>query len=92
MMDEKNALSENAALNDIKGNSGNTTMSTHKPSERFMRKPLKARSKASNSERVRVADLVNKLVEKVNTDAPDNGQTKFGGYRPGQPGSGGPPG
>jgi hypothetical protein len=61
-------------------------MSTHKPSERFMRKPLRARSKASQSERFRVADLVNKLVEKMTTETPVNEQTQFSGYKPGDSG------
>jgi hypothetical protein len=61
-----------------------TAMSGHKPSERFMRKPLQAKSRASRSERVRVADLVNKLVKKMDTETTDNAPTKFSGYKPGQ--------
>jgi hypothetical protein len=61
-------------------------MAAHKPSERFMRKPLKARSKASHSERVRVADLVNKLVKKPANDDSVNEQTQFGGYKPSEAG------
>lgn len=55
----------------------------HKPSERFVRRPLKARSKASGSERVRLADLTDKLVNKIDTNAISNAQTQFSGYRPG---------
>ena len=66
-----------------------TKMSGHKPSERFTRKPLRAKSKASSSERFRVSDLVNKLVENMGSDATENGQTNFNGYRPGPSG---PPG
>lgn len=54
-----------------------------KPSERFMRKPIKARSRASNSERIRVADLVSELEKKMLTQESENGETKFKGYRPG---------
>jgi hypothetical protein len=63
--------------------SGKTeVLSGHKPSERFTRKPVQARSKASRSERVRVADLVSKLVDTKDA-ATENEQTKFNGYRPG---------
>ena len=55
----------------------------HKPSERFMRRPLKARSRASGSERVRLADLTNKLVNKMDAKAISNAQTQFSGYKPG---------
>lgn len=54
-----------------------------KPSERFMRKPLQARSRASHSERLRVADLVSELEKKMRTNCTENGETKFKGYRPG---------
>jgi hypothetical protein len=54
-----------------------------KPSERFMRKPLQARSRASQSERIRVADLVSELEKKMRTNCTENGETKFKGYRPG---------
>jgi hypothetical protein len=57
-----------------------------KPSERFMRKPLQARSRASHSERIRVADLVNGLEKNMRTDVTNDGETKFKGYRPGSPG------
>jgi hypothetical protein len=55
-----------------------------KPSERFMRKPIKARSRASQSERIRVADLVSELEKKIKDT--ENGEMKFKGYRPGQEG------
>ncbi|HYF48841.1 MAG TPA: hypothetical protein VEJ63_05520 [Planctomycetota bacterium] len=75
-----------------KGSSGKTEMlSGHKPSERFTRKPLQARSRASRSERVRVADLVSKLGENVNNNVPENGQTQFNGYKPGHDGESKPP-
>ena len=54
-------------------------MAQHKPSERFMRKPLKARSKASLSERARVADLEKKL----GAQTPLNEPARFAGYKPG---------
>ena len=57
-----------------------------KPSERFMRKPLRARSRASQSERIRVADLVSGLEKNMRTDVTNDGETKFKGYRPGSPG------
>ncbi|HYG77233.1 MAG TPA: hypothetical protein VEK08_19670 [Planctomycetota bacterium] len=56
---------------------------SRKPSERFMRKPLQARSRASNSERFRVADLVSELEKKQITDGILNGCKTFKGYRPG---------
>mgnify|MGYP000594083786 CR=1 FL=1 len=69
---------------------GTRTMATQpdkagsrKPSERFMRKPLQARSRASNSERFRVADLVSELEKKKITDETLNGCQTFKGYRPG---------
>lgn len=75
-----------------KNTTGKTeVLSGHKPSERFTRKPLQARSRASRSERVRVADLVSKLGENVNNNVPENGQTQFNGYRPGQDGGCEPP-
>ena len=54
-----------------------------KPSERFMRKPLQARSRASRSERFRVADLVSELEKQMKSDEKVNGGVKFNGYRPG---------
>jgi len=54
-----------------------------KPSERFMRKPIQARSRASQSERIRVADLVSELEKKMRSNCTENGETKFKGYRPG---------
>src|SRR4051794_31726863 len=59
-------------------------VATRKPSERFMHKPLTARSKASASERARVVDLGIKL---GSNDTHNEG--KFNGYRPG---FSGPPG
>lgn len=66
--------------------SGSEGTSARKPSERFMRKPLQARSRASQSERIRVADLVNGLEKKMRTDVTNDGEKKFKGYRPGSPG------
>jgi len=54
---------------------------TRKPSERFMRRALQARSKDSASERYRVADLKEKLNELVIDMT--NETTVFNGYRPG---------
>jgi len=71
-----------------KKKTGSQFVAGQKPSERFMRKPLKARSKASLSERSRVADLA-KTVTKMDKDLPLNCETQFGGYRPG---AGLPPG
>jgi hypothetical protein len=53
-----------------------------KPSERFMRRPLQAKSRASQSERFRLATLKEKLNELVGENT--NEQTVFNGYRPGQ--------
>ncbi len=53
-----------------------------KPSERFMRRSLQARSKASNSERFKIAALkekMNELVIELNDE-----ETVFNGYRPGR--------
>jgi hypothetical protein len=52
-----------------------------KPSERFMRRPLQARSRVSKSERFRIEGLK----EKLNTLVVEttNEQTVFNGYRPG---------
>ena len=52
-----------------------------KPSERFMRRSLQARSKASNSERYRIATLKEKMNELVIETT--NESTVFNGYRPG---------
>lgn len=65
-----------------------TRMMARKPSERFACTPLTARSKASQSERMRVSDLVNKLEQKLDTEVV-NETAKFKGYRPGHSG---PPG
>jgi hypothetical protein len=59
---------------------------SRKPSERFTRKAIEARSRASKSERVRVADLVEKLGQKMDTEANPNCRTKFSGYKPGKAG------
>ena len=55
--------------------------SARKPSERFMRRPLQARSKVSKSERYRIEHLK----EKLNTLIVEttNEQAVFNGYRPG---------
>ena len=62
-----------------------TRLAGRKPSERFASIPLTARSKASQSERMRVSDLVSKLEEKMDTGVV-NEVEKFNGYRPGPPG------
>jgi hypothetical protein len=72
--------------NDCIAHSQTSGAAAKKPSERFMRKPLQARSRASHSERIRVADLVNGLEKKMRTDVTNDGETKFKGYRPGSPG------
>jgi hypothetical protein len=55
-------------------------LSSRKPSERFMRVAPKAKSKASTSERIRLADLTSRLDKEV----PDkNANSSFNGYRPG---------
>jgi hypothetical protein len=54
--------------------------SSRKPSERFMRVAPKAKSKASTSERIRLADLASRLGK----DLPEkNANSSFNGYRPG---------
>ena len=58
-------------------------IATRKPSERFMRKPLAARSKASHSERRHVADLANQLEQARGNDGVLNEAVKFHCYRPG---------
>lgn len=66
---------------------GSATLTpARKPSERFTRKAIQARSRASKSERVRVADLVDKLAQKMDAEATPNCRTKFSGYRPGKAG------
>jgi hypothetical protein len=72
--------------NDMIAQAGHTGGAPKKPSERFMRKPIRARSRASNSERIRVADLVNGLEKNMRADVTNDGETKFKGYRPGRPG------
>jgi len=57
-----------------------------KPSERFTRKPLTAKSRASQSERFKVADLVNKLEKDAVQSA--NCEMKWNGYKPGHAGNG----
>ncbi|MEI6234311.1 MAG: hypothetical protein WCT04_14765 [Planctomycetota bacterium] len=52
-----------------------------KPSERFMRRSLQAKSKASTSERYRMATLKEKMNELVIETT--NEATVFNGYRPG---------
>lgn len=54
---------------------------SRKPSERFMRRSLQARSKASTSERYRIADLKEKLNDLVIDKT--NEASVFNGYRPG---------
>ena len=53
-----------------------------KPSERFMRRVVRAKSKASNSERIRVSDLVNKLAQARQNESLNESEI-FNGYRPG---------
>jgi len=52
-----------------------------KPSERFMRRPIQARSRVSKSERFRIESLKEKLNTLVGEHT--NEQTVFNGYRPG---------
>ena len=58
-----------------------TPSAARKPSERFMRRSLQAKSKVSNSERFRIASLKEKLNELVIETT--NESTVFSGYRPG---------
>lgn len=89
-------LQSDAELSDSKGDTSpkregpcplpvTTTLVTpseaRKPSERFMRRSLQARSKVSNSERFRIASLKEKLNELVIETT--NESTVFNGYRPG---------
>lgn len=53
-----------------------------KPSERFMRKPLHASSRASRSERRRLADLASRLRETTDSEATLNETLKINSYRP----------
>ena len=55
-----------------------------KPSERFFRRPIKAKSRSSQSERIRVAGLANELEQKARPDLMKNEESTFKGYRPGQ--------
>ena len=55
--------------------------SARKPSERFMRRPLQARSRVSQSERFRIDALKEKLNTLVNETC--NEPNVFNGYRPG---------
>jgi hypothetical protein len=59
---------------------------SRKPSERFTRKAIQARSRASKSERVKVADLVDKLAQQMDTESIPNCRSKFSGYKPGKAG------
>ncbi|MCY3018423.1 MAG: hypothetical protein NTW87_05255 [Planctomycetota bacterium] len=54
-----------------------------KPSERFMRKPLRAKPRASHSERKQLADLANDLATRLHGDVAINEELNFRGYRPG---------
>ena len=54
-----------------------------KPSERFTRKPLQARSRASHSERRRVAELTCQLERTVCDERVLNGVVQFNSYKPG---------
>jgi len=67
-------------------------LGSRKPSERFMRRPLYAKTKASRSERIRIADLKEKLVQDLGNKATDNAHSSFNGYRPGSAGHTSPPG
>ena len=71
-----------STVNAMNGQRENNS-AARKPSERFMRKPIQARSRASQSERIRVADLVSELEKKMRSNCTENGETKFKGYRPG---------
>ena len=58
-------------------------VAARKPSERFMRRPLKAKSRASRSERLRVEDLVDRLQDTAGKNGVLNGVMKLKCYRPG---------
>ena len=61
------------------------TISVRKPSERFMRSPVRAKSKASTSERIRLADLKERLTAQNDENVSNNSQSsRFRGYKPGQ--------
>jgi hypothetical protein len=57
----------------------------HKPSERFTRGPLGAKSRASQSERFKLAGLKEKLNHLTGNTTNDE-NTVFNGYRPGRTG------
>ena len=60
-------------------------ITARKPSERFMRSPVRAKSKASTSERIRLADLKERLTEQADETVSNNSQSsRFRGYKPGQ--------
>jgi hypothetical protein len=59
-------------------------IAARKPSERFMRSPVRAKSKASTSERIRLADLKERLTEQNDETVSNNSQSsRFRGYKPG---------
>jgi len=59
-------------------------ITARKPSERFMRSPVRAKSKASTSERIRLADLKERLTEQNDETVSNNSQSsRFRGYKPG---------
>jgi len=60
-------------------------IASRKPSERFMRGAVRAKPKASNSERIRIADLKERLEGHGGENMEGNNHETFKGYRPGMP-------
>jgi hypothetical protein len=65
-----------------KRRSKTAVLSARKPSERFMRSPVRAKPKASMSERRRLDDLTSRLDAEPENPANDV-TTRFPNYRPG---------
>ena len=66
-----------------KRRSKTAVLSARKPSERFMRSPLRAKSKATNSERRHLADLTSRLDATEPENPANDGASRFPNYRPG---------
>jgi hypothetical protein len=78
-LDEQELVTKKIVTGKVKEN--------RKPSERFLRRPLKARSRVSSSERKLLADLKEKLADKIDTKSVNNVHAQFGDYKPGHNGS-----
>lgn len=66
-----------------KRRSKTAVLSARKPSERFMRSPVRAKSKASMSERRRLEDLTSRLDAAEPENPANDGASRFPNYRPG---------